>query len=48
MLADGSTDHTITEQEIVYVRYVTSKGVLKTELADIVAVKSADATGVMP
>ena len=47
MLADGSTDHTITEQEIVYVRYVTSEGVLKTELADIVAAKSADANGVV-
>ena len=46
VLADGSTDHTITEQEIVYVRYVTSEGVLKTELADIVAAKSADASGV--
>ena len=46
VIADGSTDHSITEQENVYVRYVNDDGVLKTELADIVPVKSADTTGV--
>ena len=46
VLADGSTDHSITEQENVYVRYVDDDGVQKTELADIVPVESADATDV--
>ena len=46
-MADSrSTDHSITEQENVYVRYVNENGLLKTELADIVPVKSADATGI--
>ena len=46
VMADGSTDHNITEQENVYVRYVNKEGLLKTELADIVPVKFADATGI--
>ena len=45
-MADGSIDHSITEQEIVYLRYVNEGGLLKTELADIVFVKSADVTGI--
>ena len=46
VIADGSTDHNITEQENVYVRYVNKEGLLKTELADIVPVKSAYATDI--
>ncbi|XP_067654440.1 zinc finger protein 862-like [Haliotis asinina] len=46
VLSDGSTDSAITEQEIVYVRYVTDDGVLKTRLADIVDLEHGHAKGV--
>ena len=46
VMADGSTDHSITKQENVYVRYINEGSLLKTELANIVPVKSADATGI--
>ena len=45
-MADGNTDHSVTEQEHVYVRYINEEGLLETELADIVSVKCADATGI--
>ena len=47
VIADGSTDHSITEQENVYVRYVNVECLLNTEMADIVPVKSADVTGIV-
>ena len=46
VLADGSTDKSITEQETVYVRYVGPNGRPTTQFADIVALESADAVGV--
>ena len=45
VLADGSTDTTVVEQETVSVRYV-HKGQPVTELAEIVPLESAKATGV--
>ena len=42
VLADGSTDKSIVEQEAVYVRYTGSNG----QFADVVNVTSADAAGV--
>ena len=47
VLADGSTDKSITEQEAVYIRYVGSNGRPTTQFADIVSLESADAVGVM-
>ena len=38
VMADGSTDHSITEQENVYVQYLNEEGLLKTKLADIVPI----------
>ena len=46
VLADGSTDKSITEQESVYVRCTRSNGRLSTHFADLVPVTSADAPGV--
>ena len=46
VLANGSTDKSITEQETVYVRYVGPNGRPTTQFADIVALESADAVGV--
>ena len=46
VLADGSTDKSITEQEAVYVRYTGPNGRPSTQFADIVALESADAVGV--
>ena len=45
VLADGSTDTTVVEQETVSVRYV-HKGQPVTELAEIVPLESGKATGV--
>ncbi|KAI4806442.1 hypothetical protein KUCAC02_017267, partial [Chaenocephalus aceratus] len=45
-MGDGSTDISVTEQENVYVRYVKD-GLPATEFIDIMAVKSADANGVL-
>lgn len=45
VLADGSTDATVVEQETVSVRYI-HKGEPVTELAEIVPLESAKATGV--
>ena len=45
VLADGSTDATVVEQEAVSVRYI-HKGEPVTELAEIVPLESAKATGV--
>ena len=46
VLADGSTDKIITEQESVYVRCTGSNGRSSTHFADLVPVTSADAPGV--
>ena len=46
VLADGSTDKSIVEQEAVYVRYTGSNGHPLTQFADLVNVTSADAVGV--
>ena len=46
VLADGSTDKSIVEQEAVYVRYTGSNGCPLTQFADLVNVTSADAVGV--
>ncbi|KAL3060907.1 hypothetical protein OYC64_009173 [Pagothenia borchgrevinki] len=46
LMGDGSTDISVTEQENVYVRYVKD-GLPTTEFIDIMAVKSADANGVL-
>ncbi|XP_034080926.1 zinc finger protein 862-like [Gymnodraco acuticeps] len=46
LMGDGSTDISVTEQENVYVRYVKD-GLPATEFIDIMAVKSADANGVL-
>ena len=46
VLADGSTDKSITEQEKVHVQYVGPNGRPTTQFADIVALESADAVGV--
>ena len=48
VLADGSTDKSITEQESVYVRCTGSNGRPSTYFADLVPVTSADAPGVTP
>lgn len=45
VLADGSTDATVVEQETVSVRYI-HKGEPVTELAEIVPLESAKAPGV--
>ena len=44
-LCDGSTDVSINEQEVVYVRYVYN-GEIETDLIDIVDLKSSWAQGV--
>ena len=41
VLADGSTDKSITEQEAVYVRYTAPNGRPTTQFAEIVALESA-------
>jgi len=46
VLADGSTDSSITEQESVYVRYVDDKGQPQTRLAAMMALEHANAIGV--
>ncbi|MES9884373.1 MAG: hAT transposon family protein [Sedimenticola sp.] len=46
ILADGSTDKGIVEQELVYVRYVDENGELKTRLCEIVDLEHGDAKGV--
>ncbi|KAI4792362.1 hypothetical protein KUCAC02_033429 [Chaenocephalus aceratus] len=46
LMGNGSTDISVTEQENVYVRYVKD-GLPATEFIDIMAVKSADANGVL-
>ena len=47
VLSDGSTDKTVTEDEIVYVRFVDrSAGVPITNYIDLIEVKSAAAPGV--
>ena len=45
VVANGSTDATVVEQETVSVRYI-NKGEPVTELAEIVPLESAKATGV--
>lgn len=45
ILSDGSTDASVVEQETVSVRYI-NKGEPVTELAKIVPLESAKATGV--
>ena len=47
VLADGSTDCTVVEQESVYVRYVAADGSPKTKLAKLVALESGNAEGVL-
>ncbi|XP_062616845.1 zinc finger protein 862-like [Saccostrea cucullata] len=48
ILADGSTDAAILEQEIVYLRYVHPiSGIPVCRQIDIIAVKSSDASGVL-
>jgi len=46
ILADGSTDTTISEQELVYARYVNKDGEIKTQLLNIEEVASSDSVGV--
>ena len=46
ILFDGSTDRGITEQELVYIRYVDGKGELQTQVADIVNLEHWHAVGV--
>ena len=45
VLADGSTDSGIIEQESVFVWYVGKEGDVKTTLADIVDLESGNAEG---
>ena len=47
VLADGTTDRAVIEQEAVYVRYVDNDGEIQTKMADCIAVKSSDANGVL-
>ena len=47
VLADGSTDCAIIEQESVYVRFVSREGKIQTKLAEMVALKSGNAQGVL-
>ena len=47
VLADGTTDRAVIEQEAVYVRYVDNDGEIQTKMADCVALKSGDAKGVL-
>ena len=46
VLCDGATDKSITEQEIVYIRYVDKSGKLNTKLGDIVDLEHGHAEGV--
>ena len=46
VLADGSTDKSITEQEALYVRFTGFNGRPSTFFADLVPIRSADAAGV--
>lgn len=46
ILADGSTDKGIIEQELVYVRYVGENGEVKTSLAEIVDLEHGHVHGV--
>jgi hypothetical protein len=46
VLADGSTDCSVTEQESVFIRFVTDDGTPSTRLAALVPAKSASADGV--
>ena len=46
VLSDGSTDKGIVEQELVYVRYISQSGELKTRLADVVNLEHGHAEGV--
>ena len=46
VLADGSTDKSITEQQALYVRFTGFNGRPSTFFADLVPVRSADAAGV--
>ena len=46
ILSDGSTDKSIAEQELVYIRYVDPSGKVNTKLADIVALDHGHAQGV--
>ena len=45
VLADGSTDSGIIEQESVFVRYIGPGGAPKTQFADLVDATSGDAKG---
>jgi hypothetical protein len=47
VLADGSTDSSITEQYTILVRYVNPKGLPVTIMASIVDVESANAEGIL-
>ena len=47
ILSDGSTDSGIVEQETVYVRYVNKKGRSVCHFADIAALESANADGIL-
>jgi len=46
VLAGGSTDKSITEQEAVYAQYTGLNGRPTTQFSDIAALESADAVGV--
>ena len=46
ILGEGSTDKGIIEQELVYVRFVDSKGQIQTKLGDIVDLEQGNAKGV--
>ena len=37
ILSDGSTDVSVVEQEVVYIRYIKANGQADTVLADIIA-----------
>jgi len=47
VLADGSTDSSITEQEVVYIRFVGEDGHPNTMFADLVPLQSATSPGVL-
>ena len=46
-LADGSTDISVLEQELVYIRFINSEGVAKTVMANIVELEHGHAVGVL-
>ncbi len=47
LMADGTTDRGVIEQEAVYVRYVDQDGEVKTKMADCTALESGNSDGVL-